>query len=149
MAMQVGNADSNFTEPMADINTTPLIDVMLVLLIMVILTVPAQNHVLNFNVPVASPTATQPSDVVRIDVTGDGAVLWNGEKLPDRAALEARFRSIAAAPVPPEIHLWTDSNATYGQMAMVMAAAQRQQLKKFAIIGNERFIDQKAASSPR
>jgi biopolymer transport protein ExbD len=147
--MQVGNTDSNFTELMVDINTTPLIDVMLVLLIMVILTVPAQNHALNFNVPVASPAATQPSEVVRIDVTGDGSVLWNGEKLPDRNALEARFRAIAAAPMSPEIHLWTDNNAKYGQMVMVMAAAQRQQLKKFAIIGNERFIDQKAGASTR
>ena len=84
---------------MIDINTTPLIDVMLVLLIMLIITIPIQTHAVKINMPLGNPPAQlTPPEVVRIDVDFDGSVSWNGAQIPDRASLEARLRQIAALP---------------------------------------------------
>jgi biopolymer transport protein ExbD len=125
---------------MVDINTTPLIDVMLVLLIMLIITIPIQMHSVNLNMPTgkAPPPPTLP-EVVRIDVDFDGTVLWNGEKVADRPALEARLAAVAAQATQPEVHLRPDKLATYGAVAAVMASAQRLGVTKFGLIGNEQF----------
>ncbi len=139
MAMHIGG---DTPEELVDINTTPLIDVMLVLLIMLILTIPVQTHAVKLNMPVGKPpTPTTPPEVVQVVVAADGTVLWNGEAVADRAALEERFRAVAAMPTPPEVHLRPDAKARYDYVAMVMAAAQRQRVTKFGIIGNERFMD--------
>ena len=83
---------------MMDINTTPLIDVMLVLLVMLIITIPIQLHSVNLNMPIGNPPPplVKP-EVVKIDIDFDGTVYWNGEVVPDRAALETRLRDAAAA----------------------------------------------------
>src|SRR5450631_3415020 len=106
MAMNVGSGASGDPEVMVDINTTPLIDVMLVLLIMLIITIPIQTHAVKLNMPVGTPPSpTVPPEVVTIELDFDGTVLWNGLALPDRPALEARLQAAAAMPVQPEIHL--------------------------------------------
>src|SRR5213083_3268611 len=100
MGMNVGNAGgSGEPEVMMDINTTPLIDVMLVLIIMLIITIPVQLHSVNLNMPVGTPPPPLKEPVVvTIDIDFDGTVLWNGEPVPDRGALEARLSRAAAEP---------------------------------------------------
>ena len=107
MAMNVGSGGgSGDPELMIDINTTPLIDVMLVLLIMLIITIPIQTHAVKLNMPVGQPPPPGvPPEVVTIEVDFDGTLLWNGLVLPDRPALETRLQAAAATPVQPEIHL--------------------------------------------
>src|SRR5204862_5392692 len=105
MSMTVGSSSKD-PEVMVDINTTPLIDVMLVLLIMLIITIPIQTHAVKLNMPVGTPppTEVQPQ-VVTIEVDFDGTMVWNGEVLRDRADLEAHLRGAAAMAVQPEVHL--------------------------------------------
>src|SRR3954451_11358643 len=105
MAMNVGTSGGG-GEPdvMMDINTTPLIDVMLVLIIMLIITIPVQLHSVNLNMPTGTPPppAHEPV-VITIDIDFDGTVLWNGETLSDRGALERRLQQVAAEPDQPEV----------------------------------------------
>ena len=126
---------------MVDINTTPLIDVMLVLLIMLIITIPIQTHAVKLNMPVGSPPPPPvPPEVVTIEVDFDGTVIWNGQVLPDRRALEDQLRAAADKPVQPEVHLRPNKLVKYESVAMVMASAQRLGMKKIGLIGNEQFI---------
>ena len=106
MGMNVGSSSGGDPEVMAEMNTTPLIDVMLVLLIMLIITIPIQLHSVNLNMPTGNPPPpTAPPVVVTIDIDFDGTIFWNGEVIPDRAALEARLANTAAMPDQPEVHL--------------------------------------------
>ena len=143
MAMNVGSGlDSREPEVMMDINTTPLIDVMLVLLVMLIITIPIQLHTVNLNMPVGNPPPplVQP-EVVKIDVDAAGVVYWNGVGLPDRDALEARLATAAAQPVQPELHLRPDKASKYEVVAGVLASSQRLGLTKIGIVGSEQFIN--------
>ncbi|TDV33839.1 outer membrane transport energization protein ExbD [Paraburkholderia caballeronis] len=126
---------------MVDINTTPLIDVMLVLLIMLIITIPIQTHAIKMNLPVGSPPppVTQP-EVVQIDIDFDGTILWNGQVVPGRGALEARFGQVAAEPVQAEIHLLPNKLVPYRDVAAVLASAQRAGATKIGLIGNEQYM---------
>ncbi len=138
MSMNVGTHED---EVMIDINTTPLIDVMLVLIIMLIITIPVQLHSVNLNMPVGNPPPpTKPPVVVTIDVDFDGTVLWNGETLPDAQALDAKLRQAAAEADQPEVHLRPNKLVAYKSVAAVMAAAQRLGVNKLGIVGNEQFI---------
>ena len=94
---------------MMDINTTPLIDVMLVLLVMLIITIPIQLHSVNLNLPTGNPPPplVKP-EVLKIDIDSSGAIYWNGEVIPDRATLEEKFTVAAAQAVQPELHLRPD-----------------------------------------
>ena len=141
MAMTVGGGGD---EPnvMVDINTTPLIDVMLVLLIMLIITIPIQTHAVKLNMPVGNPPPPPtPPEVVRIDVDFDGTVIWNGDTVPNRDTLEAKFRSAAAQPIQPEFHLRPNKLVTYKHVAGVMASAQRLGITKIGLVGAEQFLD--------
>ena len=141
MAMAVGSPGGGDPEVMVDINTTPLIDVMLVLLIMLIITIPIQMHSVSLNLPQGKSTPPPtPPEVVRIDVDFDGTVLWNGEKVADRPALERKLTAVAAQAVQPEVHLRPDKLADYASVAAVMASAQRLGVTKFGLIGNEQFV---------
>jgi len=141
MAMNVGTSGKE-PDVMIDINTTPLIDVMLVLLVMLIITLPIQLHSVNLNMPVGNPPPplVKP-EVVKVDIDNTSRIYWNGEVLEDRAALEEKIAAAAAQPTQPEIHLRPDKNAKYNQVALVLASAQRLGLTKIGIIGSEQFIE--------
>ncbi|MBK9135808.1 MAG: biopolymer transporter ExbD [Betaproteobacteria bacterium] len=142
MAMQVGNAGGDEADVMVDINTTPLIDVMLVLLIMFIITIPIQTHAVKMNMPVPQPNQAPPKPpvIIRIDVDFDGTIGWNGEIIADRAALESRLQQVAAEPDQPEVHLRPNKLVTYKVVAMILASAQRLGVTKIGIVGNEQFL---------
>ena len=141
MGMNVGSGGDE-AEVMVDINTTPLIDVMLVLLIMFIITIPIQTHAVKMNMPI--PNVNQPPPkppvIIRIDVDFDGTIGWNGEVIPDRATLEARLAAVAAEADQPEVHLRPNKLVEYKVVAMIMASAQRLGVTKIGIVGNEQFL---------
>ena len=141
MGFQIGDAGEPDAEVMVEMNTTPLIDVMLVLLVMLIITIPVQLHSVNLEMPSASapPPLVEPQ-VVKIDVTAAGQLLWNGELLADAAALETRLQAAGALAEPPEIHLRPDRKAKYDVVAGVLASAQRHRLAKVGLIGSEQFV---------
>ncbi len=143
MGMNVGNASGD-DEVMVDVNTTPLIDVMLVLLIMFITTIPIQTHAVKMNMPVPNNAAPppKPPEIVRIDLDFDGTIGWNGEVIQagDRGAVEQRLQAIAAMPDQPEVHLRPNKLVSYKVVAMVMASAQRLGVTKIGIVGNEQFL---------
>jgi len=141
MAMQVGGSNPNDPDVMVDINTTPLIDVMLVLLIMLIITIPIQMHSVNLNMPVGHPPPPlTPPVVIQVDVDFDGTIFWNGATVADRNALEAKLQEVAGMPEQPEIHLRPNKLAQYRFVAEVMASAQRLGVNKIGLVGNEQFI---------
>jgi biopolymer transport protein ExbD len=141
MAMQVGSSNSSEPEVMLDINTTPLIDVMLVLIIMLIITIPIQLHSVNLNMPAGNPPPPLKEPVVvTIDIDFDGTVLWNGEALADRATLESKLALAAAEPDQPEVHIRPNKLVEYKQVAMVLASAQRLGVTKLGMVGNEQFV---------
>jgi biopolymer transport protein ExbD len=144
MAMNVGSGSSSGDpDVMMDINTTPLIDVMLVLLVMLIITIPIQLHSVNLNMPTGNPPPPPVlPEIVKIDIDGSGVVYWNGLPVPDRAALEDNLRAAASEAVQPELHLRPDKNSKYAVAAGVMASSQRLGLTKIGIVGSEQFIDE-------
>jgi biopolymer transport protein ExbD len=131
MAMNIGSGSSGDPDVMVDINTTPLIDVMLVLLIAV-----------KLNMPVGTPPPPLvPPEVITVEVDFDGTILWNGLVIPDRPTLEAQLQAAAAQAVQPELHLRPNKLVTYKHVAGVMATAQRLGVTKIGLIGNEQFVD--------
>ena len=142
MSMNVGSPSSS-GEPdlMMDINTTPLIDVMLVLLIMLIITIPIQLHAVNMDMPVGNPPPplVKP-EVVKIDIDPQSVVYWNGLPVASRAELEVKMKTAAAQTVQPEVHLRPNKAAKYDVVSGVMASAQRIGLTKIGIIGSEQFL---------
>ncbi|MCC7272398.1 MAG: biopolymer transporter ExbD [Alphaproteobacteria bacterium] len=143
MSMNVSSGGSSGNQDVIlDINTTPLIDVMLVLLVMLIITIPIQLHSVNLNMPTGNPPPplVKP-EVVKIDIDPTSVVYWNGEAVADRAALEEKLGAAAAQAVQPELHLRPDKNAQYAIVAGVMVSAQRLGLTKIGIVGSEQFIN--------
>ncbi len=142
MGMNVGPGNaSGDPDVMVDINTTPLIDVMLVLLIMLIITIPIQTHAVKLNMPVGNPPPPEkPPEIVRIDVDFDGTVIWNGQVVSDKAGLERRLFELTELPEQPEVHLRPNKLVSYKSVAMVMASAQRLGVTKIGLVGNEQFI---------
>jgi len=125
---------------MMEMNMTPLIDVMLVLIIMLIITIPKQNHSVNLNMPVgpSAPPLKEPV-VVTIDVDFDGTILVDNVVVPDRATLEQKLMAIAAQADQPEVHLRPNKLVSYKYVAGVMASAQRLGVTKIGMVGNEQF----------
>ena len=139
MAMQVGESSSD--DVMIDINTTPLIDVMLVLIIMLIITIPIQTHAVKMNMPIAPSAAPpKPPEIVRIDIDFDGTIGWNGTVV-QKDELINRLAQVAQMPDQPEVHLRPNKLVTYKVVAMVMANAQRLGVTKIGLIGNEQFLN--------
>jgi biopolymer transport protein ExbD len=142
MAMNVGSSSSNEPEVMMDINTTPLIDVMLVLLIMLIITIPPQLHSVNLDMPVSSnPTKKVDPVVVKIDVDAQSVIHWDGAAISGRADLESRLVQASRMNPQPELHIRSDAKAKYEAVASVMANAQRLGLTKLGIVGSEQFVN--------
>ena len=143
MAMNVGSIDrSGEPDVIMDINTTPLIDVMLVLLVMLIITIPIQLHSVNLNMPTGNPPPPLVlPEVVKLDIDDQSRVYWNGEVVDDRATLESKMSESAQQQLQPEVHLRPDKDAKYAVVAGVMASAQRLGLTKIGIVGSEQFIE--------
>jgi biopolymer transport protein ExbD len=138
MGMSIGGGGED--EPMMDINMTPLIDVMLVLLIMFIITIPVMTHAVKLDMPRASnaPSLVQPV-VINLEIDFDGTVLWNGTPV-DIEALEGYFRREAANDPQPELHIRPSKRARYDVVARVLASAQRNGMRKIGFVGNEQFM---------
>jgi biopolymer transport protein ExbD len=145
MSMNVGSSNSSGDpEVMIDINTTPLIDVMLVLLIMLIITIPIQLHAVNMDMPIGNPPPplVKP-EVVRIDIDPQSVVYWNGIAVTQGGELEFKMQAAARQQTQPEVHLRPNKLAKYDVVAKVMASAQRIGLTKIGIIGSEQFLDER------
>jgi biopolymer transport protein ExbD len=140
MAMSVGSGGED--EPMMEINTTPLIDVMLVLLIMFIITLPVMTHAVKLDMPQAKPPTTDPVIIepIRIDIDWDGSVIWNGS-LVQLDQLEGFFRTEAARNPQPELHVRPERRANYDTVAKVLAIAQRNGMQRIGFVGNEQFME--------
>lgn len=141
MAMS-SNVDLSVDEPevMMDINTTPLIDVMLVLLVMLIITIPVQLHSVNLDLPVGRPpVSVVASEKIQVDIDRQSAVFWQG--LPVTIAqLEVNMADAARQATQPEVHVRPDKNAQYAVFASVLAASRRSGLTRMAVVGSEQFL---------
>jgi len=136
MKLSAGEGDN---EPMLEMNTTPLIDVMLVLLVMLIITIPMQLHSVNMNMPKAAASVSkQKPQIIKIDINASNQIVWNGDVLPDRSQLQALLDKVSQAAIDvdaqPEIHIKPSDAAKYDAVAAVLAGAQRAGLKKIGIV---------------
>jgi biopolymer transport protein ExbD len=138
MAMSMPTGDDH-EEVMCEMNTTPLIDVMLVLLIMLIITIPIQTHAVKLDMPKGGGASNEKPKVVQIDIDEKSAIFWAGEPVEDREDLEERISEAANEDPQPEIHLRPDKSAKYDAVARVMAATQRLGLSKIGLTGSEQF----------
>jgi biopolymer transport protein ExbD len=141
MGMNIGQGSgSDEPEVMMDINTTPLIDVMLVLLIMLIITIPVQLHSVNLDMPVATPPVKKLDPVIiKLEVDANDVMYWNGKALAGRADLDSKLQEAANLQPQPELHLRAHAKAHYETVVAVMANAQRLGLNKLGILGSEQF----------
>jgi biopolymer transport protein ExbD len=136
--MSVGGSGDTF----CDINTTPLIDVMLVLLVTLIVTLPIMTHAVKLDMPnpnAPPPPPDQPPEVIDLEIDYDGTVVWNGTPVADLPQLEGYFRSETDKDPQPEIHLRPDRRAKYDTVAKVLAAAQRNHMKKIGFVNVAEF----------
>jgi biopolymer transport protein ExbD len=138
MAMSVGGASG---APMCDINTTPLIDVMLVLLVTLIVSLPIMTHAVKLDMPQTNnpPPPDQRPEVIDLEIDFDGTVVWNGTPIQSIDQLEGFFHTEADKPVQAEIHLRPDRRVKYDFVARVLAAAQRNRMKKIGFVNTSEF----------
>jgi biopolymer transport protein ExbD len=141
MAMDAGGGNPTDLDLMVDINTTPLIDVMLVLLIMLIITIPIQLHAVSLNMPIGTPPPTEKPEIVSIHIDDKSVVHWQGVPVAGAAELESMMKAAAAQSVQPEIHLRPNRQAKYEVVANVLASTRRLGLTKIAVVGSEQFIE--------
>jgi biopolymer transport protein ExbD len=141
MAMQVGGADGGGGGEMVDINTTPLIDVMLVLLIMFIITIPIQTHAVKLDLPQNQQNSPPPQvDPVinRLEIDFLNDIYWNKQKV-DMGTLRQYLNAAANMEPEPELHLKPDALARYEMVNAVMAEAQKAGITKMGFVGNEAY----------
>ena len=142
MAMQT-TGDNAEGEPMMDINTTPLIDVMLVLLIMFIITIPIQTHAVKLDLPVNQPNQPPPPiDPVKniVVVTHDGNILWNGNPVSQPQLRQYLDITQQMNPVP-ELHLQPEATARYVLVDEVLAITKQAHVQKMGFVGNEYYMN--------
>lgn len=134
MGMNVSSGDDD-SELNSSINTTPLVDVMLVMLIIFLITVPVVVHTVPVELPKATnvPTQTKPENIV-IAVESDGEVFWNSVHLPDYSTLLKKLKEVAVLTPQPEVHIRADKNARYENVGKVVVAAQRASIRKVGFI---------------
>jgi len=140
MAMNVGTGGGD-NEVMVEMNTTPLIDVMLVLLVMLIITIPIQTHAVKLNMPNpnAKPPTVQPV-VHTLAIDFDGTISWDGTTIPDMRTLETRFTQVAQQEDQDEVHVSPNRLAKYDTVAKVLADASRIGIKKIGFTGEEQYM---------
>ena len=125
-----------------DINTTPLIDVMLVLLVTLIVSLPLMTHAVKLDLPHAPPLSdTIRPEVINLEIDSDGTVVWNGTALASWEQLEGYFRTEAQRSPQPEIHLRPDRRVNYDSVVKVLAAAQRNRMQKIGFVDTAQFKD--------
>jgi biopolymer transport protein ExbD len=142
MAMQT-TSDNSAGEPMMDINTTPLIDVMLVLLIMLIITIPPQTHAVKLDLPVNQNNQTPPPiDPVKnkVVITAQGQILWNGGAVSMDQLRSYLDASQQMNPVP-ELHLQPEATARYELVDEVLAVTKKAHVQKMGFVGNEYYMN--------
>ncbi len=142
MSMNVGSSGDGSGDPevMMDINTTPLIDVMLVLLVMLIITIPIQLHAVNLDMPVDTPPVNNiKPEKIQIDIDDRSTVYWQG--LPVTAQeLEANMDIVGQQASQPEVHIRPNKASQYAVFANVLSTSKRKGLTKMAVIGSEQFV---------
>jgi biopolymer transport protein ExbD len=141
--MAFGGFDSRggSPQPMAEINTTPLVDVMLVLLVIFIITAPLLTHAIRLDLPQAqAPASAEKPDTITVSIDAQGRVYWNDAPVADALALEARMREAAARTPQPDLHLRADQQVVYRKVAEVMAAAQQSGLSKIGFVTDPRPV---------
>ena len=126
------------TVPMSEINTTPLIDVMLVLLIMFIITIPLQSHAVKLDLPGPGTPVTVRQDYNQIVVTGDDRLLWNGMPM-SKSGLAVQLFAVGRMPRQPELHLQPEPDARYDLVDEVLAMTKRAHVTRLGFVGNERY----------
>ena len=140
MSMQMASENAE-AEPMMEMNTTPLIDVMLVLLIMFIITIPIQTHAVKLDLPQPNPNAIQdPIDPIKNKILIDpaGTVLWNGAPV-DLVTLTQYLEQTQQLNPTPELHLQPDPQARYDKVDEVLAITKRVGIEKMGFVGNEQY----------
>ena len=141
MSMNVSTSGTD--EPMCDVNTTPLIDVMLVLLVMLIVTLPIQTHGVKLDMPIPTfnPNPPPPSERISVEIDSDGTIVWNGIPISGIAELDSLFAQETGKDPQPEIHLRPARRAKYDVVANVMASAQRHEMVKLGFANVSEFAD--------
>lgn len=122
-----------------EINTTPLIDVLLVLIVTLIITLPMMRQAVNLSLPQSPPADGAPPEVVNLDIDFDGTVVWNGSPVASLAQLEGYFQTESRKYPQPEIHLRPDPYVKYDIVAKVLAAAQHNRLRKLGFVNTSEF----------
>ena len=135
MAMNVGSADGDEDELNSTINTTPLVDVMLVLLIIFLITIPVVTKTVPVELPKETnvPTQTKPENI-NISVDKEGNVYWNERAVPDSASLLERMKEVAVKDPQPEVHIRGDANTRYESVGRVVFICQRAGIAKIGFI---------------
>jgi biopolymer transport protein ExbD len=129
-----GFSDNRQAAPMADINVTPMVDVMLVLLVIFIMTAPLFTHAVRLDLPqAASAPAQEKPETITLSIDAQGKLYWNNDPV-EQAALDARFAEAAKKTPPPELHLRADKSTRYETIAQVMAAAQGKGLTRMGFV---------------
>lgn len=141
MAMQTTGSNAS-AEPMMEINTTPLIDVLLVLIIMLIITIPPQTHAVKLDLPQDQNTPPPPVDPIKnkLVITAPGVILWNGTPV-DLAQLRTYLDVTQQMNPVPELHLQPEPNARYELVDEVLAVTKRAKVSKMGFVGNEQFAN--------
>jgi len=141
MAMNLGNGSgSDEPEVMMEINTTPLIDVMLVLLVMLIITIPIQLHSVSLEMPVGTPPTNQVKpEKIQIDIDAQSVVYWQGVPVAAQE-LDEKMKAISQQSRQAEVHIRPSKDARYAVFANVLSSSKRVGLTKIAVIGAEQFV---------
>jgi biopolymer transport protein ExbD len=138
MAMSISTSGNG--DPMVEMNTTPLIDVMLVLLIMFIITLPVMTNSINLDLPQA-PERDKKREAIHLSIDYDGTIAWNGVVVESFDQLERYFRVEAAKGAQPELHVRPDKRAKYDHVARVLGSAQRNGIERIGFAGQEQYGD--------
>ncbi len=143
MGMHVKDASgAGADDSIIDINTTPLIDVLLVLLVMLIITIPIQLHSVKLNLPLTTPPPSEVKpEVVKIDIDEISTIYWNGVPVTSNDELVSKMQASARQSVQPEVHVRPHQLARYDSFVEVMVALEQNGLRKMGVVGSEQFIE--------